>query len=142
MFSTHFVVNWISKTFVLALHSFSAIGQKRRSRKSLSRFFKFGCWPRSSLYKKKDFTNRCRIQFWIDWNQFGIEKIVCPFLFAFCRYRHNLIEIQFFRNSGHFRWSKSFISSREEAKKKNKKIAGSDKKAFKIISKGKFLEGK
>ena len=105
MFSTHFVVNWISKTFVLALHSFSAIGQKRRSRKSLSRFFKFGCWPRSSLYKKKDFTNRCRIQFWIDWNQFGIEKIICPFLFVLCRFRHSLIE-------SHFKSSRSKKNSR------------------------------
>ena len=39
--------------------------------------------------------------------------------FSFCTLSLSaqfLIEIQFFRNSGHFRWSKSFISSREEAK--------------------------
>ena len=118
--STHFVVNWISKDFGSRTSQFFSHWSETSFQKNFISVFQVWLLTTPVYLKKKDFTNRCRIQFWIDWNLFGIEKIVCPFPFALCCFRHSLIETQFFRNSGHFRWSKSFISNREEAKKNSR----------------------
>ena len=117
MFSTHFVVKWISKDFGSSTSQFFSHWSETLFQKNFILVFQVWMLTMPVYLKKKDFTYRCRIQFRIDWNQFGIEKIDCTFLFALCCFWHNSIEVEFFRNSWHFWCSKSFTSSREEAKK-------------------------
>ena len=105
MFSTHLVVNWISKDFGSSTSQFLSHWSETSFQKNFISVFQVWLLTTPVYLKKKDFTNRCRIQFWIDWNQLGIEKIICPFLFVLCRFRHSLIE-------SHFKSSRSKKNSR------------------------------
>ena len=67
---------------VLALHRFSAIGQKRHSRKILSWFFKFDCWPRPFIFKKEGFYQQMQNSILNRLEPIRNRKNCLPFLFC------------------------------------------------------------
>ena len=145
MFSTHFVVNWESKDFGSSTSQFLSHWSETSFQKNFILVFQVWLLTTPVYLKKEGFYQQMQNSILSRLEPIRNRKSCLPFSFSTLSLSAQFNWNKVFRNSGHFRCSRSFISSREEAKK----IVGSDKiiksfkiKAFVIIFKGKFLEGK
>ena len=145
MFSTHFVVNWESKDFGSSTSQFLSHWSETSFQKNFILVFQVWLLTTPVYLKKEGFYQQMQNSILSRLEPIRNRKSCLPFSFSTLSLSAQFNWNKVFRNSGHFRWSRSFISSREEAKK----IVDSDKiiksfkiKAFAIIFKGKFLEGK
>ena len=145
MFSTHFVVNWESKDFGSSTSQFLSHWSETSFQKNFILVFQVWLLTTPVYLKKEGFYQQMQNSILSRLEPIRNRKSCLPFSFSTLSLSAQFNWNKVFRNSGHFRWSRSFISSREDAKK----IVDSDKiiksfkiKAFAIIFKGKFLEGK
>ena len=107
MFSAHFVVTWISKDFGSCTLQFFSHWSETSFQKNFISVFQVWLLTTPVYLTKEGFYQQMQNSILNRLEPIRNRKNCLPCSFWNCRFRQNLIKIQFFRNSGHFWWSKS-----------------------------------